>query len=229
MPVAVQGAASVNSVNAATGITFSHTVGAGADLGLVVAVACTGLAHGGGSANVSAVSFDGVALTALGSRGFAADAVRTSLWLLKDAAIHRVTGSVVVSLGVVVSDIVASAITVTGMHQTTSTGVYASAAGANNAPGVGVAAAVDDLVVDIVGVDAAGVETATVNASQTQRFNQMNGDGHLIGAGSTKAGAAPTVNMLWTLTTNLLWTQSAVAIKPAPAVVADLTWMRHRR
>jgi hypothetical protein len=103
------------------------------------------------------------------------------------------------------------------VDQTIPLGTFASATGNNSSPAtVDVPSAAGELV---FGVVCAEYEPVITDPSQTQRWNISipDAEGSTNGAGSTEAGAAPTVTTSWTLNPSYNhWAVGGVSIKPSP-------------
>jgi uncharacterized repeat protein (TIGR01451 family) len=112
--------------------------------------------------------------------------------------------------------VVASAISFTGVNQTTPLGTFVGAAGQSTTASVNVSSAPGELVIDTVTTNG-DANNLTANAGQTERWDLFSCTGDLNnvrGGGSTRAGAA-SVTMSWTLGASKVWAIGAVAIKPA--------------
>jgi hypothetical protein len=161
---------------------------------------------------VAMVTYQGLPLTFLGARNNDDNTTRVELWYR--VAPPTGTGNVVV-FRTGADEIMAGAVTLTGVHQTAPLGSFVSAAstgsGSTN-PSVTLTSAVGDLVVDAV--VAKGSTSLTPAAGQTQHRN-ADYAGEYDGAGSTEPGAA-SVTMSWTKTAAAKWAIGAVSVKPAP-------------
>jgi len=136
---------------------------------------------------------------------------RVEIWKL--VAPTTGSGDVVVTFSAALNkEAVAGAMTFTGVHQTTPLGAFASAIGNSSTPAtVDVDSAAGELV---FGVASDEYEALTTDPSQTERWN-ITVD-QTIGAGSTEAGAAPTVTTSWTLLgVNNHWAVAGISIKPS--------------
>mgnify|MGYP001561318198 CR=1 FL=1 len=207
--VVFDAAATGTAANAAS-LTFAHTVGAGGtNRVLIVGVSID-------NRTVTGVTYAGVAMTSVGS--VANGAQISHLWRLVNPA----TGAndVAITLSGGGTDIVGCAISVTGAHQTSPVGTFASATGTSTAVTVNVTSAADELVVDMASVDAGAL---TVGAGQDSRCNATAGDNQ--GGGSTEAGAG-TVTMSWTSTVSSAWATGGVSVKVAAAGASRLRMMQ---
>lgn len=193
-----------------TSLTFSHTVGAGSNTLLIVAVM---ILTGGGGQTVSGVTYNGTAMSKLdgSSSAMVADSggsVRTELWTLK--APSSGAHNVVISLAGGGASFFAVASSWTGVDQTTPLGTAAKTTVASGDISVSPSSATGDVVVDAVTEN--GVTIPTPGAGQTvlQQDNSFK-----IGASSYKAGAASSTTMSWSSSDEK--GQVAVALKPAAA------------
>jgi hypothetical protein len=168
-----------------------------------------------GYETVSSVTWKGTeSLTRVGFVVNANDA-RVEIWRL--VAPSTGTGNVVVTFSAaLLREAVVGVVTFTGVNQATPLGTFASATGNSSSPAtVNVPSATGELV---FGVVSAEYNTVTTDPSQTQRWNiSIPGDGNTNGAGSTEAGAAPTVTTSWTINPDYNhWAVGGVSIKPSP-------------
>ena len=206
----VQGPATTPGFDAASNgtasegiITFSHVVSSGDDRALVVHVSLPS------SQTVSGVTYDGVPLTWRGNGG--SSTYRVSIWILLSPPVG--TANVVATMSGL-ADAVAGATSWTNINQTDPTGSIASATATSTAPTVDVPSVAGEIVHDVL---CTADVTATVHASQTERWNAVQETGGVPGprgAGSTEAGAA-SVMMSWTLGSSAEWVIAAFALKPA--------------
>jgi len=199
--------ASGNTVN----VTWTHTVGTGAGEELIVGVSIRN-----GDKSVTALTFNGIALTRLGFNGTSNGAPRMEMWHLTDpppgahsivlktsSADDLVAGAVsfrgVASLGTFVSS---SGTTVTGLL------FQPSVSGLPTTSGV--------VLVDTLADNFSG-GVATPGSGQTARWN-TNPTNTINGAGSTAPASAAGGSMDWTiggvLTSGVDWTLGAVSLNP---------------
>ena len=196
----------VNTVN----LTFSHTVGSGSNRILIL---CISLRDG--NVVVNNATYAATALTNLGVVNAGGNQNRTEIWFLK--APPTGTASVVVNLSQS-KRIIATAISFTGVNQTTPL-AFASAAstgGGSTSASVTVTSAPGQLVLDTVSANG-DADTLTLGAGQTERWNTASGigtAGNARGGGSTEPGAA-SVTMSWTLGVSKPWSIGAVSLIPA--------------
>ena len=189
-------------------LSFSHTVPSGANRALVVV---TG--HNDGSRNVTGVSYGGVALTkAIQQDGASAD-TEASIWYLVNPNVGSANVVVTVSASV---NIVASAVNLTGVNQTTPIGTAVGVAGNNSAPSVTVSSAANEVVIGAVGAKG-DAKLATHEVGQTGIYNTDSG----TGSGDIRLGVdfkpgASSASLQWTLQAAKSWAAVAVPFKPAP-------------
>jgi hypothetical protein len=186
--------------------THAHTC-TGSQLYLVVATTNSG------NFAVSTVTYNGVTMQFLGSLS-GGTAVSTELWGLVNPA----TGAhnVVVTFASSCRHAVTSC-SYTGVDPTTPTGTVGSGTASSGSPLATVSSAVGEVVVDAAGYKGANTITATVDASQTQRIQQLGAVGAATNevnlCASDKAGAA-SITMKWTLSGGDRWVALAVPLKP---------------
>jgi MYXO-CTERM domain-containing protein len=216
--VAFEGA-SVASGGSTT-MNFDHAVGTGSDRYLVVAVAVSPP-----GVSVSAISYGGQALTAIGTRS--GPGCRAELWGLTAPASGA--HSVSIKLGGDPRDMVAGATSYTGVDQAAPLGRFASHTGTDNAPvslETSVAIEAGDYAVDVVCGTGGAPPDTKAGSGQTERWGH--GQGTLGAAGSTQPnGSAGRANMAWTLGGSgaIDWTIATAALKPAPVPDAGVDAM----
>lgn len=202
----VPDAASNGGGTGAGPFTFSHTT-SGANRVMVA-----GIAYYHPIATITAVTYNGVALTAIPSASADSGDYHVRLYAL----IAPATGSNTVSVSVSASvyELGAGVVTVTGAHQTSPTGTPVSATGNDMTPTVDALANSDELVMDTLSIIHSG--TLSVGAGQTSQWNTTVG-GFFKYAGSTEAGAGGTTTMSWANTSSQPWALVAVPVKPVAA------------
>lgn len=216
-------AASNSGYQAATSsATWNHTC-TGSTRYLLVGVSMLSVAQ-----TVSGITYNGIALTFIGSQSSVSGAARTELWGL----IAPATGTNVVS--VTLTGAIAwtgNASSYTGVHQTSPTESWNSAQATN----VGAADATVNIttvadnawVVDVIATDDAAI---TVGAGQTQTGNVTGagGSGAMSYEGpKTPAGA---VTMSWTDVGALAtWVVGGIALRPvaAPSLITFINNILH--
>jgi len=193
-----------------TSLTVSHPT-AGSNRLMLVGISINNFA----GETVSSVTYNGVALTQVGSRANATDA-RVEIWRL--IAPPTGTHDVVITFSSELSSASrAGVMTFTGVNQTTPLGTFASAIGSASPATVNVTSAANELVFDTVGTESQSSPfSLTVGAGQTQRWSSVSmGYDRFLAGGSTEPGAA-SVTMSWAIvpTTSIPWAIAAVPIKP---------------
>ena len=145
-----------------------------------------------------------------------ADDTRVEIWGL--VAPSTGAGNVVITFSAALQEgAVAGVTTFTGVNQSTPLGSFVSAIGSDSSPAtVNVPSAAGELV---FGVVCAEYQPVVTDPSQTQLWNIRIGatTGETNGAGSTEAGAAPTVTTSWTLPYPSYnhWAVGGVSIRPS--------------
>jgi len=192
--------------------TFSHTP-AGTDRLLVVLVV-----RGWPYNAVTSVTFNGINLTQIpgferGDGGF----IAVDAWYLVNP--DATTANVVVTVASN-TRLCCTAISFTGVHQTTPLGTAANNNGTGTSPTLNVSSDVDGMVVDCLG----GVEGKILGGTgagtgQTERstVSVASGGNRRDQRTSTEAGTGGTVTMSWGIGTSDNWYIGAVPVKPASA------------
>lgn len=172
------------------------------------------------SANVTACSFGGTAMTLLHSNttSFAREFVY--------GMIAPPFGSQTVAVTLTATEHVIGAVSYSGVHQTAPTGTAATANGNDATPTVNVTSASGELVADNVCLRGNTGQSLAVGAGQTQIWNRASdGSGQTTGTcwggGSTEPGAA-TVTMSWTAGASERWAIGGIPLKPASPRMARL-------
>lgn len=206
--------ASSTSINAGT-VTFAHSVGTGPNRLILVAVSIAEK-----DASVTSVTYGGQALTLLlAVRGPGGDG-DIEIW--SRIAPPSGTANVIVNLTKPRRFVVGAA-SFANVHQTATFGTAVSAQATSALASATVASATSELV--FAGLVTNGdVVTATVGSGQTSLWTLKNGTGGsgVVGAGSTKPGAASTT-MSWTLDRSDAWAAIAVPIKPTTPPLISLS------
>jgi len=206
MPAVVDQASSATLK--ASSLSWSHTVGTGANRLLVVGVSVED------GKTVSAVSYRGTPLTFLGARA-ASGGYRVELWYLK--APPSGTGTVAVSLSGS-ANMVGGAVSFFGADQFAPFGSFVSASSTSTTASVTATGSATDLVISALAMDG-NASSRTPAAGQTARWNRVSSSADVAGGASTTAGG-PSVTMSWTASSARPWAIAAAVIKPAPAGVA---------
>jgi len=182
-----------------TSLSWSHTVGGGADRVLVVGVAVEDASTA--DANITAVTFRGVALTAVPNSkrsGGGTGIIQTQLFYLLHAGVGAAgAGTVNVTMQGAVDGITAGAVSLTGVSQTApqSVATNVDTSGADSISTSISTATANSWVVDVVGSGNSGSFTAA--SGQVERWD-IAASG-MTGATSTKAlTAAGNTTLGWT-------------------------------
>jgi hypothetical protein len=178
---------------------------------------------------VASVTYNGVALTSIGTASTATPDVRVELWRL----INPSTGAnypVVVTLSGASTAIIAGAVSLTGVHQATPIEASTFNRGSSGTASVSVTTVSGNAwVMDVMGSKTDGGANIIAAVGRVERWNQSAGTGgganRIRGTASTRGpiAAAGAVTMNWTLSSSRPWAMGAVAIKPATAGQV-LTW-----
>src|SRR5207244_6461161 len=144
----------------------------------------------------TSVTYAGTAMTSIGSV-FNGTSARVQLFYLLESALPAsgTSNTVSVTLSSNAGQIVAGALTLRGVNQTTPVGPFASATGSSTAPSVTATSNAGETVIDTLFT--ADDHVPTVGLGQTQQWNPGSTQGSGWGAGSTKPGAS-SVTMSWT-------------------------------
>jgi prepilin-type N-terminal cleavage/methylation domain-containing protein len=193
-----------------TGMTIANYTVAGSDRLMLVGVSI----NNDGYESVSSVTWKGTENLTRVDYVANGDDARAEIWRL--VAPSTGTGNVVVTFDDALErEAVVGVVTFTGVDQSTPLGTFVSATGNSSSPAtVNVSSAEGELV---FGVVSAEYNSLTTDPSQTEHWNtRILGDGNTNGAGSTKAGAAPTVQISWTINPDYNhWVVGGVSIKPS--------------
>jgi hypothetical protein len=162
-------------------------------------------------ASITGVTYDGVAMTLLGT---IQDANAWSeVYLFGLAVGNKGAGNynVVVTGSTGIDQIAFGASAFSGVSQTTPTGPVATATGASTTASVAVSSAAGDVVVDIISQDNG---TSTLGAGQTQNWRQEDATDRADGVSSreTATGASTTMSYLESVASS--WSMAGVALKP---------------
>jgi uncharacterized repeat protein (TIGR01451 family) len=227
--VAVDATTSANNEFTGTGtfnLNFTHTTTATANRILVVGVSMN-ITNSPGSA-VTGITYNGVALTLIGTDNDAANTSRVEQWYLLNPA-SGTNLPIVVSVNVPTAaakvGVVAGATTLTGVDQTAPLGTFVSDDGA--AAGYGQLnpfSVINGMIIDTMAVG--GNVTATPYGPQVQQWNATTVSGTnppaVTGFGSTRSGA-PSVPLAGTFSANSNWAYAAVPITPSTADIGVST------
>jgi hypothetical protein len=189
---------------ATSGLTISHTT-SGSDRLMLVGISINAEA---GAPTVSSVTYNGVALSNVGSQASSDSKMRMAIWRLVGPATG--THNVVITLSAVPDGATAGVMTFTGADATTPLGTFASAQGESGTATVTVSSAAGELVFDTVAQEGSSNYDLVPGAGQTERWDLFESNAN--GGGSTESGAA-SVTMSWTFTSEK-WATGAVPVKP---------------
>ncbi|MGA8428643.1 MAG: CARDB domain-containing protein, partial [Candidatus Sulfotelmatobacter sp.] len=200
--------------------TFTHTTGAGANRLLIVSVAFDTTQSPG--TLVDGITYNGTALTLLGTHNDAGNTRRVEMWYL----LNPVSGSnlivavtLTVPTGGATIGAVAGATTFTGVDQTVPLSAFFSADGANGGNSqLDVPSVVNGMVFDTLATG--GDQTITVPGPQVTQWN-LNSGGNTASpdvqsSGSSRSGA-PSVPISETFSGTSNWALGAVSINPTSA------------
>jgi hypothetical protein len=208
-PAVVAVDATSTGLTTSASLNISHAV-SGTNRLMVVGVSIT--KETGGAPSVSSITYNGVALSPVGSRATSDNKGRIEIWQLVAPATG--TNNVVVTLSAAPDDATVGVMTFTGVDQSTPLGAFASATADSGTASVTVASAANELVFDTLVVEGSADKALAPGAGQTERWDLYQAP-RANGGGSTEAGAASVV-MSWTFATDK-WAIGGVSIKPAAA------------
>ena len=161
------------------------------------------------SASVTSVTYNGSALSLVGTIQDTGSNVRVELWQMVAPATG--THDVVVSFSQSMTEGgIAGVMTFNGVDQTTPLGSFASAQGIGTTASVNVSTDVGDLVFSTMGVDGGTDDALNHAAGQTEYWETFQPGTE--GAGSTKLATSTSETMSWTFLSNQ-WAIGAVSIK----------------
>lgn len=198
-------AATTSLVSYETSHMLMHTVGAGNDRLLVVA-----LSTDYADITATAITYAGSALTFVGAIDAMYNDGRVELWRLVDPPVG--TAAVAINLDGASAQLVVGAISFFDVNPTTPLGNFVSARGTDGDPTISVASAAGELVLATMMWNGS-YQVLNDASGQTRRWSDNGYD--LFGVGSTKPGA-PTTTFTWSAAVNLYdyWAAGAIAIKP---------------
>ncbi len=200
----------ITSASGSTGtsLTSSHTVSTGTNCLMLVGVSTT--AKGGSPATVSSITYGTNTFTLVTAQTQSAGSTkpRMEIWQL----VNPPSGTATVTVnfaGSIGSGAVIGVVSFTNANQSTPLSVTNSNTGSSANPFLTEASASGEIVFDVVAAD--GGTSFTPGAGQTSNWNA---DPGILGAGSTKPGAA-SITTSWTNTTSAGWAMGAVSVMPA--------------
>lgn len=204
-------------------LNFNHRTGNGANRLLVVGVSLN--ITNSSAAAVTAVTYNGVALTQAGVHNDAAQTRRVEIWYL--LAPPTGNDAVVVSVnvpGASTVGAVAGATTFTGVDQTAPVGGFVSGDSANGGfSQLDVPSVVNGMVIDTLATG--GDQTVTVPSPQVSQWNNASGGNSppdVTAIGSTRTGA-PSIPLSETLSGTSNWSIGAISINPSGADIGVTT------
>lgn len=204
--------AATRAVTNAASASWSHTIGAGSNMVLVVGLATEDTSTT--SLNVTAITYNGVAMTPVaGSTATAGSSTldRTQLFYVLNPAAGAHTVSV--TFGGAANGINAGSVSLSGVAQSAPTAAAINTATSGNTISASVAVATTGSWIVDVANSGASSSTLTPGASQTKRWgiSQSNSGG----AGSTAAPATGTSTVSWTASSSSQLALSAAVFAPA--------------
>lgn len=223
--------AAFDGITGVSTLAWSHTIGGGANRALFVGVSTAATGIGSPVARVTSVTYGAQTLTRV-ANGFRAspdlnNAVELFLLINPTSGTNTITVNL---FSTAANYVVGGSVSFGGVSQTIPTGSFVSATNALNAPTNTATVAVSDsvagdLVVDVIGTNF-NAQSVVPNTGQTRQWRQLDDTPNPpppfnVGAGSTKAGASPTVTTGWTLQNAQNWTLGAIAVKAAPRSTAS--------
>jgi len=222
-PIAWDSVSSGKTVNAGAGsLTWSHTVGAGNDRILIVGVSI----RNAGGQTVTGVTYNGLALTLIGS---ANNAGNVAAYMYYRLAPPTGTYSIIVTLSASAA-FVAGAVSLFNVDQTTPFGTFASATGSGTATWaafVDVPSANGEIVVATLAKQYNYAVQPEQQTSQADRWNLSTTNGtsaDILGVGTLRGGQA-TARAYWALTgaPTQQWAIGGVPVKPTTAAPPQIT------
>lgn len=167
----------------------------------------------GNSRTVTGVTYNGVALTSVGSLNNTTDGANNAVHLWRLIAPSTGSNTVTATISGPPATTVLVVASYTGVNQTTPLGTPTTGSGSNAAqPSINVTSATNELAFDALCTLNSSADTFTANGGQTKRASGDDSD-EIGGAVSDKAGAA-SVAMGWSSPTRY-WSQIGVSIKGA--------------
>jgi len=204
--------------------TFAHTTTAAANRLLLVGVSLN--INNSPNSAITAITYNGTALTLLGAHNDAANTRRVEIWYLLNPASG--TNTIAISTNVPTAATIggtAGATTFSGVDQTVPLGPFLSADGAAAANSqIDVPSVINGMILDTLAI--ASNRTITIPGPQVQRWNLTSGNNgggtDVAASGSTRTGA-PSVPISETFSGNSNWSLGAVSINPSTADIGVTT------
>ncbi|HLM02078.1 MAG TPA: carboxypeptidase-like regulatory domain-containing protein [Pyrinomonadaceae bacterium] len=232
--ITIDNASSNGAFNAAgvTTLSWTHETGAGSNRALFVGVSTstTTLPVGVPTERVASVTYNGVALTRVGT-AISPNSLNTSeIFRLVNPPTGANTVEVTLASVPVVGNpfvnyVVGGAITFLGVSQTAPNGAFFPASGSSGSPSVIVTDSVaGDIVLDTLAVSPNAIFIAP-GAGQIERWDGQTffGNAFDIGAGSTEAATSPLTTMSWIMTAPDNWALGAVAVRQFITTAASVS------
>jgi hypothetical protein len=222
VPPVFDAASSANGTSVSS-LSWSHTVSAGSDRGLLMGVCL----RRGGIETTNTVSYNSVALTSLGT-DVNGRAYVTGHWLVNPASGTN-TAACTTSGGTTAPiSFIGIAVSFTDVAQAnpTAAGDVVTANGNSVGPSTVINSDTSMLIADLIAFDNIGA--LTPGAGQTAHVNTTDSGGWHDGASSTKAGAAGTTTMSWTNGLGSVWAHLVVRLREAGGNVVPV-FLHHYR
>jgi hypothetical protein len=161
-------------------------------------------------ASITSVTYDGVAMTLLGTIQDAN--AYSEAYLFGLAVGNKGAGNynVVLTGSTGLDQVVFGASAFSGVSQTTPTGPVATGTGSSTTASVNVSSAAGDVVVDIISQDDG---TSTLGAGQTQNWRQEDATDRADGVSSRETATGVTTTMSYTESVVSSWSMAGVALK----------------
>lgn len=200
-------AISIGEETSGTSLTFAHTT-AGDNRGILVGAATY---NGNAPPPTLTATYAGVSMDLVGTSIFGSEEEeRVSVFYLNAPTLGE--NNVVLTSSQASSEIIAAAVSVTGVHQSDSIRDFDVVTKINDTShSTSIDSAVNDLVVDFIGWYNS---TLTANGSQSVRSNNNNGTSYESLAVSTKAGGSPTTTMVWGASPSRSAGHGVVSLRP---------------
>ena len=214
-------------------LTFLHQINPGGlnkALFVGVSTATTTLPVGASTNRVAGVTYNGVALTRIGT-AVSPNSLNTSeIFRLVNPPEGNFTVEIALAAVPIVGNafvnyVVGGAISFEGVSQSTPNGAFFPASGNNASPTVNVTDSVaGDFVLDTLGVSPNAIFVAP-GANQTERWDGQGffGNAFDVGAGSTEAATSASTTMSWLMSTPENWALGGVTIKQSVTTSAEVT------
>src|SRR3989344_1612237 len=191
-------------------VSFSHTIGSGTNMILLVGVEQSSNTSDGTPPVVSSVTYNGVNLTQITSRNFsAAPATREDLWYLTNpsSGLHNI---VVTTASGISKTLIAAGISFSGVDQSSPIRGTAGSAGNGISASVTIPSVAGDMVVDLVCNG-----NSIISSSQTQKLiKNVNTSVECNNIGISTAPGSGSVTMSWSVGSDY-WLDLAASLKPA--------------